>query len=204
MSIELMSRVWKSTDFRGTELLILLCLADHANDEGCCWPSYKTIAAKARTSPRWAMRCVKNMEELGYLTRDRGNVGRANTYYLTIPPVRKGGEVSSPPNGAFPAKGVVPSSPTSDVQQHSRGEAQTTRGVVPTSHESSDEPSLKHHESAAEAATVTIEQAFDHILAVTTTNEILAVGLAERWIREGPAAGPDWKAHLTDWLRKSA
>jgi hypothetical protein len=203
MSIELMSRVWKETAFKGTELLVLLCLADHANDEGICWPAYKTIAARARTSPRWAMRCVKNLEAQGFLERDRGNVGRSNTYTLKFPPAAQGGEDNSPP---VSRRGVKPSSPTREAQFTPGVLLNSTGGVKPSSHESSDEPSENRHGIAARCADgPSFESIFEHILSTTTTNQIMAVALAERWqAGEGHSAGENWKPKLTAWLKNAA
>ena len=41
-----------SSDPVPAELLVLLALADHARDDGVCWPSIRTIAAKARVEER--------------------------------------------------------------------------------------------------------------------------------------------------------
>lgn len=48
MSIELMNHVWKHADVTGSELLVLLVLADYSNEQGVCWPSLNTIGQKAR------------------------------------------------------------------------------------------------------------------------------------------------------------
>jgi len=48
MSIKVMSAVWDYSRASGTPLLVLLKLADWANDDGECWPSISTIAQKCR------------------------------------------------------------------------------------------------------------------------------------------------------------
>ncbi|UTV26411.1 helix-turn-helix domain-containing protein [Photobacterium atrarenae] len=50
MSVRIMSKVWDDPTFRGSTKLIMLCLADFANDEGCCWPSMNRIAQKCGVS----------------------------------------------------------------------------------------------------------------------------------------------------------
>jgi hypothetical protein len=52
MSIKLMTQVWESNVGPATKRLVLLALADSANDEGVCWPSVATIARKAGASKR--------------------------------------------------------------------------------------------------------------------------------------------------------
>src|ERR1700733_434815 len=48
MSIKIMSDVWAYSKASATPLLVLLCLADWADDDGECWPSISTIARKCR------------------------------------------------------------------------------------------------------------------------------------------------------------
>jgi hypothetical protein len=48
MSIKVMTAVWDYSRASGTPLLVLLKLADWANDDGECWPSISTIAQKCR------------------------------------------------------------------------------------------------------------------------------------------------------------
>lgn len=92
-----MSLVWDETKFKGTTLLILLCLADHANDEGICWPSYERMAKRARCNERHARRCVQNLKAEGWIEvvgskpTDRGQW--VNMYRLNLTGER-GGKMS--------------------------------------------------------------------------------------------------------------
>jgi hypothetical protein len=89
MSIRLMTRVWDETRFKGTDLLILLCLADHANDDGLCWPSYQTLAKRARCSRRQAIRCVQKLSAEGWVRIEHVRIGdrmnKSNRFHLCIP-----------------------------------------------------------------------------------------------------------------------
>jgi hypothetical protein len=67
MSIDLMSRVWKHSAHSGTELLVLLALADMANDEGICWPGKTRLAEKCRVSKRQLKRIISSLEASGEL-----------------------------------------------------------------------------------------------------------------------------------------
>jgi len=68
VSIRIMTQVWESgPDDRG-ELLVLLAMADFANDKGECWPSVATIARKARMDERSARRILRKLEANGWLT----------------------------------------------------------------------------------------------------------------------------------------
>ena len=84
MSVRWSSSVWQNGPDDRTELIVLLALSDFANDRGSCWPSVKTIAAKARlSSPRAAQKVIRRLEARGWITVDLGN-GRhgCNTYHL--------------------------------------------------------------------------------------------------------------------------
>jgi hypothetical protein len=83
MSISLMAQIWDNEDpeLTGSRLVILLSLADHANDAGECWPSIERIATRVRLSPRNVMRQLDELERIGYLTIRR-SIGRHNTYVV--------------------------------------------------------------------------------------------------------------------------
>lgn len=72
MSIKLMSQIFDSERYAqvsGTDLIILLCLADSANDEGYSWPSKRTLAKRARIDPRSVARSVARLEKAGFVKR---------------------------------------------------------------------------------------------------------------------------------------
>src|ERR1700757_4536602 len=61
-----MSQVWEYTRIESqAELLVLLALADHARDDGLCWPSMRSIAGKARIEERSAQRIIRRLIEKG-------------------------------------------------------------------------------------------------------------------------------------------
>ena len=68
--------------------LVLLKLADQANDNGECWPSYKTIAEAAECSRRSAVTHIDWLEKHGFLwieeRRIEGNRNLTNVYHLTL------------------------------------------------------------------------------------------------------------------------
>jgi hypothetical protein len=69
MSIKLMSLVW-DLDLPAGDKLVLLALADQANDEGVqCWPSIATIARRSGQGERTVRRCISDLEGKGHLTR---------------------------------------------------------------------------------------------------------------------------------------
>lgn len=70
----------------GNEKVVLLALADHANDENECWPSIFRIAEKSSISRRTAFRILTKLEELGFIhvVSRNDNSGRSipNKYIL--------------------------------------------------------------------------------------------------------------------------
>lgn len=75
-----MTIVW-GTALPCTDKLVLLALADNANDEGHCWPSVQTLAAKCGIEPRSVTRVMDRLEHAGHLTRHE-RAGRSNDYTL--------------------------------------------------------------------------------------------------------------------------
>ena len=91
MSIELMARVWREAPFDGNKLLLLLALADMANDGGYCWPSYDTLAKKARISRTHTMNQIRELIAVGWVKKegrvkkDNNGAQTSNGYWVTIP-----------------------------------------------------------------------------------------------------------------------
>ena len=52
MSVRVSTRVWELAPQQGGALLILLAMADFADEDGVCFPTLPTRAAKARLSER--------------------------------------------------------------------------------------------------------------------------------------------------------
>lgn len=81
--------------------LILIKLADNANDEGVCWPSYHHIADQCECSERTAMNHIKTLEDTGFIRVQRrdgpkGNISNLYTLLFDKP-------VVAPSEGNSPA-----------------------------------------------------------------------------------------------------
>lgn len=61
--------------------LVLLALADNANDEGLCYPSVTTLAEKCCMHRSTVLRSLQSLEEAGQVTRDLRS-GRATVYHV--------------------------------------------------------------------------------------------------------------------------
>ena len=85
MSIKVMSYIWDHPIVdgpKGSELLLLLAIADHAADDGYCWPTIGILAAKIRMTERSVMRFVQALEKRGELYVVRSN--RNNRYVVRM------------------------------------------------------------------------------------------------------------------------
>lgn len=96
MSIRVMTEVWK-TNLPTTEKMVLLVIADHANDDGTeAWPSQATIAAKCSVSVRTVQRCVNILVAHKYIRLEKragGSVDcredrRPNRYTINLTRLR--------------------------------------------------------------------------------------------------------------------
>ena len=85
MSIALMTNVWEKSRLGGTELLLMLAIADFANDSGVAFPSVPTLARKIRMSKRNTHYLLSKLEQSGELAvqRNKGPHG-CNLYTVQI------------------------------------------------------------------------------------------------------------------------
>jgi hypothetical protein len=65
-----MSAVWE-VDLPAGEKLVLLALADCANDEGRCWPGVASLCRKTGKAERSLQGALKALESGGHITRDQ-------------------------------------------------------------------------------------------------------------------------------------
>jgi hypothetical protein len=123
MSIRLMSQVWEDTRIESqAELLVLLALADHARDDGLCWPSMRSIAGKARIEERSAQRIIRRLIEKGLteLVLQGGCIDGCN-----IP--NRYRVIGSEPRQTH---GVTEGRPGASVSQGLRGDREDKNGVT--------------------------------------------------------------------------
>ena len=79
-----MTAVWDRGDLSSTQKLVLLSLADWANDEGLCWPSIDRLATKTSMAGRSVQRIIRDLESMGFVRRDEV-LGKGNRYWISIP-----------------------------------------------------------------------------------------------------------------------
>ncbi|MDK9757652.1 helix-turn-helix domain-containing protein [Vibrio sp. D173a] len=120
MSMILTAQAMQLKVGNATRKLVLLKLADNANDNGVCWPSYEYIADMCEIDRRTVMRHIKTLEEMGFVsvrTRKGEKGNSTNIYQLNLR-----GDILSPPSDTG-SRGVVsedhpPSDPMSPGISH--------------------------------------------------------------------------------------
>lgn len=165
MSIELVAKA-KKTRLHGdsTAKLLLIVLADYANDEGMAWPSVKTMAEETEKSERSIQLLLRKLEQMRLIRKGDQKLvakyakGRRPTVYKLFPTAKKSetpvnatverGETHFTPEtdctgetGFTPR--VKPTSPEGCNPLHPTGETHFVSGVKPTSPKPSQEPSIE-------------------------------------------------------------
>lgn len=122
MSMRLMVEVFHTEVGDPMHKLVLLKLADNANDNGECYPSYHHIAKECEISKRTAMRAVDSLCEKGLLIKQPryliGGKEQTSNFYVIVLPSLHGSVTVTP--------GVV--------SQSHRGSDTESPGVVSQSH----------------------------------------------------------------------
>lgn len=135
MSVQAMEWVWRNSQHKGGELLVLLALANHAgSDQWECWPSIGLLAAESRLTRRQVQRIVRSLEASREVaTVVAGGPGGA-TLYRIRQELRLQGVTRMPRR-----KDVAPAAPMSgggDMPVPTGGR----HGLRPNRKEPSDEP----------------------------------------------------------------
>jgi hypothetical protein len=117
-----MAKVWADSQHGGTELLMLLALADFSDDDGFCYPSVAKLAAKCRTTPRHANRLIAGLVTSGELEVRGGNGpavqgGHLNLYRVRLEALIPQKEVTATSGllGVTDMSGLTPKAERDDV-----------------------------------------------------------------------------------------
>jgi hypothetical protein len=136
-----MAKVWEKSVHSGTELLMLLALADYSDDQGNSYPGVASLARKCRMTTRnvnFILVAIQSSGELCVL-RNEGPRG-TNRYRIMLALLG----ISKPLKPTSPLKGPSPLKPPSLSP-----EAHFPKPLKPTS----DEPSLSHQEPSTAKVT---------------------------------------------------
>ncbi len=88
MSIKLMSLVWElsttNSELNRDDKFLLIALADHANDDGECYPSLSKIQKKCFFSRQGLINSINKIIKVGYVSKNkraRENGGNSSNLY---------------------------------------------------------------------------------------------------------------------------
>lgn len=134
-----MTWVWEHSRAAGTDLLVLLAIADHAADDGGnAYPSVSTLARKTRVSERTVQRSIRTLVELGELAVDnqgapiRRSDRRSNLYIVLMD------------NGVSACHPVGERGDSGDAYGVTSVQGFRADGVSPVSPKPSFDPSVNH------------------------------------------------------------
>lgn len=94
MANKVLTFVWEHSKQKGSALLMLVAMADQANDHGVCFPATDTLAERCRVSRRQAQRLVDQLEASGeiviYNRQDPEHKQHfySNVYVIKMPGVK--------------------------------------------------------------------------------------------------------------------
>jgi hypothetical protein len=172
----------------GNIKIVLLALADNANDEGYCWPSQETIARKASVSVRNLRRLLTQLEERELISisrrNDRDGHRASNGYYVgqALPDNLAGGPTGQIDTAYRPL--MSPQEPSLEPpKSNNAGEAEWERFWLAYPRKVGKDAARKAWKSALKRASVT---------------EILD-GL-ERLLPSLKAREPQYVPHPSTWL----
>lgn len=123
MSVNYIAKVW-ALEIPSTPKLVLLSLADQANDKGICWPSQPYIARRCSLSDR-AVRVQLTYLEDAKVIRRNVRAGVGTTFTLTLPDADEPRN-DVPPRNNIPPRNDVPATP----EQYSGHPGTTFRQTV--------------------------------------------------------------------------
>ena len=85
MSVRMLTQVWYNSRHKGNALLLLLAIADNADDEGFAFPGIKYLALKARMSERNVQYLLRVLEKSGELKVYPNSGPRKKNLYKIMP-----------------------------------------------------------------------------------------------------------------------
>lgn len=103
MGTQWLNEAWNAVGIRSSQKLVLLALADHADQNAVCYPSVARIEKYTALGRSTIFQAIGELEELGFITRlKRRARGGANTYRLHFPKVQGVQMLDSPRPDAGP------------------------------------------------------------------------------------------------------
>lgn len=146
MSVRVLSWVWDHSGAKGNDLLVLLAIADNANDEGTAYPGVTLLARKTKLHSRTVQRSLRTLRTHGELKIEFNKGGSDD-----LPPDKR-------PNlytikGYVATRQIATPDPSGVTETSERGDSGGTRGVAALS----PKPSLNRQEPGAVAGLSSVD-----------------------------------------------
>lgn len=137
MSVRCISQVLEKSVHAGTNLLMMIVLADYSDDDGNSYPSVASLARKCRMQPRNAIYILKSLQDSGELRvlKNEGPKG-CNRYRIMLAAL-----------GSKPLQPIAPLQRSAPLQSGAQGGAILGRKGV---HPIAPEPSLNRQEPSVQ------------------------------------------------------
>ncbi|EDV1051209.1 helix-turn-helix domain-containing protein [Salmonella enterica subsp. enterica] len=186
MSMNLMAKAMSIKVGNPLRKLVLIKIADNANDEGECWPSYQHIADQCEVSRSTVKSHIRALEDMGLLKREfrrKGELNQSNVFYLTldnaqqIPPESGGAGADRGGAGADP-RTYHSFEPVKEPLERKKKPSSMPEGFSPSA----------SHQKMAEEYGISLQDEFDKF-----TDHHLSKG--SKFI--------DWNRALNTWLRNA-
>ncbi|WP_060644726.1 helix-turn-helix domain-containing protein, partial [Salmonella enterica] len=187
MSMNLMAKAMSIKVGNPLRKLVLIKLADNANDEGECWPSYQHIADQCEVSRSTVKSHIRALEDMGLLKREfrrKGELNQSNVFYLTLDnaqqiPPESGGAGADLGGGAGDDPRTYHSfEPVKEPLERKKKPSSMPEGFSPSA----------SHQKMAEEFGISLQDEFDKF-----TDHHLSKG--SKFI--------DWSRALNTWLRNA-
>jgi len=148
VSIKVTNWVWARSESRNGARLVMLALADRADDKGLAWPSIADLAERTRLSPRAVQKGITALVESGELEVDNGGGRHRSNRYRIIPkPCTSDGVTDQEPRTS---NGVSTEETPQIVRETPNFATETLNSATGNPVQSSPEPPLEPSEEPSE------------------------------------------------------
>jgi len=130
MSISIMSYCWRVPCATNSCKLVLMKLADHASDDGVCWPSWGHLVRHTGLSRATIARALSDLETAGYISRTSRS-GTSTMYNIHTEAIKKATPFEIRSMNGKGYQGETPIDPSQDETTPSQDETPTRLKVTP-------------------------------------------------------------------------
>ena len=167
MSIQVINQVWNTPCKTHTQKLVLIALADNANDQRVCWPSIDYLARRCDLSRQGVMNQIELLLK-SKLLKVKKSDGRVNVYELFPNQSTPWTGSKAPVHAVDPSTALTP--PVNHVDYHqSTPLTPPVHAVDPNRKEPSDEPprTVKRESDASLSLSVEVFNAWNETAKAT-------------------------------------